>query len=102
MVDRVYKKQIPVLRNKLEKLRADFLALNPKTDWVGLRIDPVLSHVRSLELLLGSPDYSAEFSRLTKGVELFHSDLVYLRKNIEGLEKILQQEKKSLRAKKPV
>jgi hypothetical protein len=33
-------------------------------------------------------------------VVLFHSDLVYFRKNIEGLEKILQSEKKSQRTKK--
>ena len=38
-----------------------------------------------------------EASRLRKGVELFHSDLVYLRVNVKGLERVLESEKKSLR-----
>src|SRR5271169_6278624 len=100
MVDKVYKKDLPELRNALEKLRGDFAKLNSKTDWTSLRIAPLLKHLGSLEHLLNSREFSGEFSRLRKGVELFHSDLVYFRKNVEGLEKILQSEKKYSERKK--
>jgi hypothetical protein len=99
MVDRVYKKDLPALRKDLEELREDFTDLGTKTDWIGLRIDPLLKHLGSLEQLVVSEEFSQEFSRLRKGVELFHSDLVYFKKNVEGLEKILQSEKKSLERK---
>jgi hypothetical protein len=45
---------------------------------------------------LESGEFSRELSRLTKGVELFHSDLVYFRTNVRGLEKVLQTEKEFL------
>jgi hypothetical protein len=93
MVDTVYKNGLPELRNALEKLREDFADLGSKTDWTKLRIEPLLKHLESLEELLGSRDFSQEFSRLRKGVELFHSDLVYFRTNVKGLKKILQSEK---------
>jgi predicted RNase H-like nuclease (RuvC/YqgF family) len=100
MVDKVYKKDLPALRNALEELRESFSNLNSKTDWTKLRIEPLLKHLRSLEQLLESGEFSREFSRLTKGVELFHSDLVYFRTNVRGLEKLLQSEKKVSEAKK--
>lgn len=90
MVDRVYKGQIPRLRKDLEELRKDFSNLDSKTNWIGLRIEPLLKHVRELERLLESPEFSQEFSRLTKGVKMFHSDLVYLRTNVSELRRILQ------------
>jgi len=93
MVDRVYKNGLPELRNALERLGEDFANLGSKTDWSKLRIEPLLKHLESLEELLGSGEFSREFSRLTKGVELFHSDLVYFRTNVKGLKKILQSEK---------
>jgi predicted RNase H-like nuclease (RuvC/YqgF family) len=96
MVDRVYKKQIPALRKALERLREDFSNLSPKTDWTGLRIEPLLKHAESLERLLGSREFSREFSRLTKGVVFFRSDLEYLRTNVKRLEKLLQSESESL------
>ena len=92
MVDRVYKNQIPALRRALERLREDFTNLASKTSWARLRIDPLLRHAERLEQLLGSREFSREFSRLTKGVALFHSDLVYLRENVRGLEKLLRAE----------
>ena len=95
MVDRSYKEELPRLRNNLEKLREDFSNLGSKTDWARLRIEPLLKHLEALEQLLHSRKFSREFSRLTKGVELFHSDLVYFRINVKGLEKLLQSEKKS-------
>ena len=100
MVDRVYKKALPALRNDLEELREGFSNLSSKTDWTKLRIEPLLKHLRSLEQLLESGEFSQESARLTKGVELFHSDLVYLRTNVRGLEKLLQSEKKLLGRKK--
>jgi len=99
MVDRVYKSDLPALRDSLEELRKSFSHLNSKTDWTKLRIEPLLKHLRSLEQLLESGEFSREFSRLTKGVELFHSDLVYFRTNVRGLEKLLQSEKKASEAK---
>jgi len=95
MVDRVYKHDLPKLRGALEELRADLSGLDSKTDWVKLRVDPLLRHVESLEQLLGSEEFSGESSRLRKGVALFHSDLVYLRTNVKALKDILQSEKRS-------
>ena len=100
MVDRVYKKDLPALRNSLEELRESFSNLSSRTDWTKLRIEPLLKHLRSLEQLLESAEFSRESSRLTKGVELFHSDLVYFRTNVRGLEKLLQSEKKTSGTKK--
>jgi len=96
MVDRVYKRQLPALRKTIEKLEENFSNLHSKTDWTKLRIEPLLKHLESLEQLLESKEFSGEFSRLTKGVEMFHSDLIYFRTNVKTLEKILQSEKKSL------
>jgi len=96
MVDKVYKKELPALRDALEELRENFSNLSSKTDWSELRIEPLLKHLRSLEQLLESKEFSRESSRLTKGVELFHSDLEYFRTNVRGLEKVLQSEKRSL------
>lgn len=96
MVDRVYKEDLPRLRTALEELRENFSDLDSsKTDWVKLRIDPLLKHLDSLEQLLHSGEFSREFSHLRKGVLLFHSDMVYLRENVKGLKKLLQSEKKS-------
>jgi hypothetical protein len=54
LVDQVYKKQLPELRGALEQLREDFSNLGSKTDWTKLRIEPLLSHIESLEQVLGS------------------------------------------------
>lgn len=95
MVDHVYKESIPKLRKALEKVRQDFVALRPKTDWNKLRVEPLLKHLDALEQLLKSKKFSQEFSRLRRGVELFHSDLVYFGTNVKGLERLLESEKKS-------
>lgn len=95
MVDRVYKEDLPRLRKTLERLSEDFSKLGSKTDWNRLRIEPLLRHLDALEHLLHSREFSHELSRLTKGVELFHSDLEYFRINVKGLEKLLQSQKKS-------
>jgi len=98
MVDRVYKADLPRLRKALEELRENFSDLgSSETDWVKLRIDPLLKHLDSLERLLHSNEFLREFSHLRKGVVLFHSDLAYFRENVKGLEKLLVSEKKSLR-----
>ena len=93
MVDSVYKKRLPELRNALQKLRESFVDLGSKTDWTKLRIDPLLRHLQSLEELLNSPEFSGESSHLTKGVEMFHSDLVYYTTNVKALKKILHSER---------
>ena len=95
MVDRVYKADLPRLRKALEELRGEFSSIESRTDWVKLRIDPLLKHLDSLERSLASEEFSGEASRLRNGVRLFHSDLVYLRENVKGLEKLLESEKES-------
>jgi len=98
MVDRVYKSALPQFRVDLERLRTDFSSLGTtKTNWIELRIDPLLRHLDSLEQLSHSKQHSLEFLRLRKGVAMFHSDLVYLRENVKGLELMLQSERKSLK-----
>lgn len=91
-MDRVYKSDIPALRKALEKLKTEFSELKSRTDWTKLRVEPLLRHARELEERLKSQ----RSFRLTKGVRLFHSDLVYLRENVKGLKEVLQSEKKSL------
>jgi len=98
MVDRVYREDLPQSRKKLEDLRQQLVELGPSgARWAKLRVDPLLKHVDTLESLLRSEEFSGEFSRLTKGVELFHSDLVYLRQNVKGLRKLLLSERKRLK-----
>jgi hypothetical protein len=92
LVDRVYKADIPAKREALEKLKKEFSELDSRTNWTKVRVEPLLRHVKELEQQLKSQ----RSSRLTKGVRLFHSDLVYLRANVEGLKEILRSEKKSL------
>jgi hypothetical protein len=92
VVDRVYKANIPSLRKALEKLKTEFSELHSRTDWIKLRVEPLLRHVKELEQQLKSQGSS----RLRKGVRLFHSDLVYIRENVKGLKEVLQSEKKSL------
>jgi predicted nucleic acid-binding Zn-ribbon protein len=91
-VDKVYKADIPEKRKALEKLRAEFSKLPTTTDWAKLRVDPLLQHVKQLEQRLRSQGSA----RLSKGVKMFHSDLVYLRENVNGLKEILRSEKRSL------
>ena len=98
MVDRAYKEDLPRLRARLENLRADFADLGPSgAKWARLRIDPLLEHLDTLERLMHSDEFSGEFSRLKKGVELFHSDLVYLRQNVMGLQELLLSESRRLK-----
>ena len=94
LVDKVYKADIPRLRKALVRLKEGFSGLDSGTDWAKLRIEPLLRHAEELERLLNQPDFSEEYSRLRRGVVMFHSDLVYLRDNVKALEKILESEKK--------
>jgi hypothetical protein len=96
VVDRAYKTDLPKLRDSLQRLKEGFSDLGQtNTDWTTLRIDPLLDHLDALERLLHSREFSSEFSRLTKGVVLFHSDLVYFRTNVQGLKKLLESERRS-------
>jgi hypothetical protein len=97
-MDRVYKSAIPAMVKNLERLRAEFSQHPTATNWGKLRIEPLLEHARSLEQILQSKEFAREISRLRRGVEMFHADLVYLRTNIRGLEKILEAQAETPRA----
>lgn len=88
-MDRVYKEDIPEHRKTLMELRRKFSRIETDTDWIHLRVDPLLRHVKALERLAQSPRFANERNRLRNGVSMFHSDLVYLRENIKTLKAIL-------------
>lgn len=94
MVDRVYKGAIPDYRRQLERMRSEFRNLPSSTDWNRLRVEPLLGLVQSLDGVLRSKRHSAQVARLTRGVSMFHSDLVYLRHNLRELEKTLERERR--------
>ena len=96
MVDRVYKGAWPELRRTLLKLRAEFSEIEPSTDWVRLRVEPLLEHLKLLEALVRS----WESYRLRGAVPMLHSDLVYFRDNINGLKQVLASEKKWSQARR--
>ena len=95
MVDRVYKANIPALRKSLEKLKKEFSGLRSTTDWTRVRVEPLIRHAKQLEGQLKKQGSA----RLSKGVGMFHSDLVYLRDNVTALKRIAQSEKESLQRK---
>jgi hypothetical protein len=86
----VYKRGIPGMVQELEELRAAFSHRRSPTDWSRLRIDPLLAHARALDARLRSKRFQRETSRLRVGVEMFHSELVYLRVNVRALRRILE------------
>ena len=92
MVDRVYREDLPRLRRILRDLRSEFVRLETRTDWVGLRIDPLLRNLESLEGVLRAREFSKEFARLRRGVPMFHADLVYFRDNVKALREVLAAE----------
>jgi septal ring factor EnvC (AmiA/AmiB activator) len=96
LVDRAYKGALPDFREKLQRMRTEYSRLKLKTNWSKLRVEPLLKHVKELERRLRSTEFSRESSRLKKGVNQFHSDLVYLRDNVRWLEEILRSEKARL------
>ena len=93
-MDRSYKEDIPKTKRALEELKKEFSGVASTTDWITLRIEPLLDHVKSLERLLRSPKFARETARLRRGVAMFHSDLVYLRQNVKALKEILKLESK--------
>lgn len=95
MVDRAYKGALPAFRTALKELQLGFSKVRPKTDWNRLRVVPLLKHVDSLEAVLKSRRFAREISRLSRGVPMFHSDLVYLRENVKELESALRRERKA-------
>ena len=90
MVDRVYRNAWPEFRRTLLELRSEFSKIDAPTDWVRLRVDPLLRHLNLLETLVRS----WESSRLRGGVPMLHSDLIYFRENISGLKRVLASEKR--------
>lgn len=94
MVDRVYKGAIPEFKSELEGIRREFAAIPTKTDWNRLRVEPLLEHAKALDAVLRSRRHAVQISRLTRGVSMFHSDLVYLNHNLKELRKTLEQEKR--------
>jgi hypothetical protein len=94
-MDRTYKQDIPSVIKRLEHIRDEFGAIESKTDWIRLRIEPLLEHAKSLDRLINTRQFARETARLSRGVEMFHADLVYFRENVQGLRKVLESERKS-------
>ena len=90
MVDRVYRTNLPSLRKSLLNMRREFSALDTSTDWVRLRVDPLLAHIDQLRAMIGIWDSS----RHRGAVPLLHADLVYFRKNVRGLRRVLAVERR--------
>ena len=95
MVDRVYREAFRGFRVQLTELEDGFARIEASTDWIRLRIEPLLKHVDSLEGIIKSKRFSAEVERLKGGVSMFHSDLVYLRHNIRELEETLRRARRA-------
>ena len=95
MVDRVYKGSWSEFRGTLLNLKSEFSKFEPSTDWVRLRIDPLLEHLKLLEALVRS----WESYPLRGAVPMLHSDLVYFRENINGLKRVLVSGKKKSRSR---
>jgi len=91
-MDRSYKEAIPKTIRALEELKKEFSGVASTTDWRKLRIEPLLDHVKVLDRLLRSPKFARETARLTRGVVMFRSDLIYLRENVKALKEILKVE----------
>lgn len=70
-------------------LRSEFSDIDASTDWIRLRVDPLLRHLKLLERLVRS----WESSPLRGGVPMLHSDLIHFRENINGLKRVLASEK---------
>jgi Protein of unknown function (DUF4236) len=92
-VDRTYKQDIPSVIKRLEQLRDEFAIIDSKTDWIGLRIKPLLEHAQSLDRLIRARPFARETARLTRGVRMFHADLVYFRENLRELTRVLESER---------
>lgn len=92
-MDRVYKEDVPAAIEALEQLRAELTELTPRTDWIGLRIEPLLAHARALVAVMRSPRHARATTRLSRGVVMFRSDLIYLRDNLRSLRAIVAAEK---------
>jgi hypothetical protein len=94
-MDKVYKKDIPSLIATLEDLHERFMRCDSKSNWRKLRIQPLLRHAKQLERVMQAPEFMHERERLTTGVAMFRSDLVYLRDNVRILRSILDSEEKT-------
>lgn len=88
-MDKVYKSDIPEMIQTLRQFKSDFSRIESKTDWANLRIAPLLKHAKTLQKIIESPKFAKETARLTRGVRMFRSDLVYLRTNIAALRDVL-------------
>jgi len=93
MVDRVYRSDLPRLRKILLNMKKELSQMGPSTDWVRLRIDPLLAHVDQLRAMIRIWDSS----RRRGGVPMLHSDLIYFRENVKGLKLVLASERRRSR-----
>lgn len=90
MVDHVYKGDLPALRQILEKLKQDLSERPAPPQWLRRRVEALIRHTKALEDILGTSELSKDSYRLRGGVVFLHSDLVYLRTNVKGLEELLR------------
>jgi len=94
-LDRSYKEDIPLVIERLERLKQEFASHASGTDWTRLRIDPLLAHAKSLDRVMHAKRFARETARLRGGVAMFHADLVYFRENIRALKKLLLSRRKA-------
>lgn len=89
----IHQADLPRLRKTLLNMRKEFSQFDPSTDWVRLRIDPLLAHIDQLKAMVRIWDSS----RQSGGVPMLHSDLVYFRENVKGLGRVLASERRRSR-----
>jgi len=91
MIKDEYIKNLENLRNELEKIEKEFKEINPIPDWNSLRVIPLLDHIKNLIKILENYTYPKLDEKFEEAIK---SDLEYFNKNLEGLKRVLDSEKK--------
>jgi len=83
-----YIERLREYKEELKNLKNEFSKFNPTTDWIKKSIEPLLeTFVGPLEEIL-----TKNLTKLTE--EQINAQLEFLQKNIEGLKKVLESERK--------
>jgi len=87
-----YIKNLENLKNDLEKIKEEVENIKISTDWNSLRVIPLLNYIDVLIKALSSYPYEEFLNE--NFIEIIKLDLEYFSKNLEGLKKLLDSEKK--------